>query len=292
MKHRKEVPIGEGTLILETGHLAKQADGSCTVRLGDTVVLATACMDTKAGVTRDFLPLTVDYREYTYAAGRIPGGFFKREGRPTEKEIITSRLIDRPLRPLFPDGYTSETQIIAFVLSADGENDPDILAINGASTALVLSEIPFYHPIGAVRVGLIDGEIVINPTNSQRDVSDLDLVVVRHRGRGGHGRGRRQPDLRVADARLHLQGAPGDPEDHQGPARALPREQQARSPHGSRRSSTPRSSTSRSSAELHGELKAALFTRQKHERKAAVTAGGQGLPRAASPPRTRRSATR
>ena len=119
---------------------------------------------------RDFLPLTVDYREYTYAAGRIPGGFFKREGRPTEKEIITSRLIDRPLRPLFPDGYTTETQIISFVLSADGENDPDILAINGASTALVLSEIPFYHPIGAVRVGLIDGEVVFNPTNSQRDV--------------------------------------------------------------------------------------------------------------------------
>ena len=178
MKQRKEIHIGESTLILETGHLAKQADGSCTVRLGDTVVLATACMARKAPSPRDFLPLTVDYREYTYAAGRIPGGFFKREGRPTEKEIITSRLIDRPLRPLFPDGYTAETQIIAFVLSADGENDPDILAINGASTALVLSDIPFYHPIGAVRVGLIDGEIVINPTNSQRDVSDLDLVVV------------------------------------------------------------------------------------------------------------------
>src|SRR5882724_10641228 len=178
MKQRKEVPVGETTLILETGHMARQADGSCTVRLGDTVVLATACMDAKAGIARDFLPLTVDYKEYTYAAGRIPGGFFKREGRPTEKEIITSRLIDRPLRPLFPDGYTAETQIIAFVLSADGENDPDILAINGASTALVLSEIPFYHPIGAVRVGLIEGEVILNPTNSQRDVSELDLVVV------------------------------------------------------------------------------------------------------------------
>ncbi|HEY0781957.1 MAG TPA: polyribonucleotide nucleotidyltransferase, partial [Thermoanaerobaculia bacterium] len=123
-------------------------------------------------------PLTVDYKEYTYAGGRIPGGFFKREGRPTEKEIITSRLIDRPLRPLFPDGYFSETQIIAFCLSADSENDPDILAINGASAALVLSEIPFYHPVGAVRVGLINGEIILNPTNSQRGVSDLDLVVV------------------------------------------------------------------------------------------------------------------
>jgi polyribonucleotide nucleotidyltransferase len=178
MKQRREIPIGAGTLIIETGHMATQANGSCTVRLGDTVVLATACMDQRAGVVRDFLPLTVDYREYTSAAGRIPGGFFKREGRPTEKEIITSRLIDRPLRPLFPEGYFAETQIISFCLSADGENDPDILAINGASIALVLSDIPFYHPVGAVRVGLIDGEIVINPANSQRDVSDLDLVVV------------------------------------------------------------------------------------------------------------------
>jgi polyribonucleotide nucleotidyltransferase len=178
MRQSRTIPIGETQLIIETGHLAKQAHGSCTVRLGDTVVLATACMENKAGVERDFLPLTVDYREYTAAAGRIPGGFFKREGRPTEKEIITSRLIDRPLRPLFPEGYFTETQIIGFCLSADGENDPDILAINGASTALVLSEIPFYHPVGAVRVGLIDGEIILNPVNSQRDVSDLDLVVV------------------------------------------------------------------------------------------------------------------
>ena len=179
MKQRKEIPIGAGTLIIESGHLAKQANGSCTVRLGDTVVLATACMEHKGRRrTRDFLPLTVDYREYTYAAGRIPGGFFKREGRPTEKEIITSRQIDRPLRPLFPEGYIADTQIIAFCLSADGENDPDILAINGASIALVLSDIPFYHPVGAVRVGLIDGEVVMNPTNSLRDVSDLDLVVV------------------------------------------------------------------------------------------------------------------
>ncbi len=178
MKQRKEIPIGAGTLVIETGHMATQANGSCTVRYGDTVVLATACMDNRAGVARDFLPLTVDYREYTAAAGRIPGGFFKREGRPTEKETITSRLIDRPLRPLFPDGYIAETQIIGFCLSADGENDPDILAINGASIALVLSDIPFYHPIGAVRVGLIDGEVVMNPANSQRDVSDLDLVVV------------------------------------------------------------------------------------------------------------------
>jgi polyribonucleotide nucleotidyltransferase len=178
VKQRKEIPIGAGTLIIETGHLAKQANGSCTIRFGDTVVLATACMDQKVGVERDFLPLTVDYREYTSAAGKIPGGFFKREGRPTEKEIITSRQIDRPLRPLFPEGYTADTQIIAFCLSADSENDPDILAINGASVALVLSDIPFYHPVGAVRVGLINGEVVMNPANSLRDVSDLDLVVV------------------------------------------------------------------------------------------------------------------
>ena len=177
MKQQTSVQIGSGTLSLETGHLAKQAQGAVLVRLGDTVVLTTACTQQSA-IPRDFLPLTVDYREYTYAAGRIPGGFFKREGRPTEKETITSRLIDRPLRPLFPAGYTSETQVIALVLSADGENDPDVLAINGASAALVLSDIPFYNPIGAVRVGLVEGQIVFNPTNSQRDVADLDLVVV------------------------------------------------------------------------------------------------------------------
>jgi len=177
MKVEKTVSVGSGQLMFESGRIAKQANGSTLVRLGDTVILATACMQQSA-TPRDFLPLTVDYREYTYAAGRIPGGFFKREGRPTEKETITSRLIDRPLRPLFPAGYRNETQVIALVLSADGENDPDILAINGASAALVLSEIPFYNPIAAVRVGLIEGEIVFNPTNSQRDIADLDLVVV------------------------------------------------------------------------------------------------------------------
>jgi polyribonucleotide nucleotidyltransferase len=177
MRTQKTVQVGAESLTLETGHIAKQAHGACVVRLGDTVVLTTACMQAST-LPRDFLPLTVDYREYAYAAGRIPGGFFKREGRATEKETITARLIDRPLRPLFPPGYTSETQIISFVLSADGEHDPDILAINGASTALVLSEIPFYHPIAAVRVGLVDGQVVFNPTNSQRDVADLDLVVV------------------------------------------------------------------------------------------------------------------
>jgi len=174
--YKKELQIGGRTLSLETGAVARQANGACVIRYGDTVVLATACY--KDGVVLgDFMPLTVDYKEYTYAGGRIPGGFFKREGRPTEKEILTSRLIDRPLRPSFTKGYRQETQIIALVLSADGENDPDILAINAASTALVISEIPFPNPISAVRIGYIDGQIVVNPTNAQRDLSDLDLVV-------------------------------------------------------------------------------------------------------------------
>ena len=173
---RKEMQIGGRTLSLETGAVARQANGACMIRYGDTVVLATACFK-EGTVIGDFMPLTVDYKEYTYAGGRIPGGFFKREGRPTEKEILTSRLIDRPLRPSFVKGYRQETQIIALVLSADGENDPDTLAINAASTALVVSEIPFMNPIGAVRVGYLDGQIVINPTNAQRDLSDLDLVV-------------------------------------------------------------------------------------------------------------------
>ncbi|MDX1583454.1 MAG: polyribonucleotide nucleotidyltransferase, partial [Thermoanaerobaculia bacterium] len=173
---KKELQIGEGTFSIETGRLAKQASGAALVRFGDTVVLATACFKDTPG-PGDFMPLTVDYKEYTYAGGRIPGGFFKREGRPTEKEILTCRLIDRPLRPSFAPGYRQETQVIGLVLSADGENDPDVLAINGASAALVLSEIPFPNPIGAVRVGRLDGEFVLNPTNSQRDLSDLDLVV-------------------------------------------------------------------------------------------------------------------
>jgi polyribonucleotide nucleotidyltransferase len=174
--YKKELEIGGRTLSIETGAIARQANGACVIRYGDTVVLATACYKDGA-VLGDFMPLTVDYKEYTYAGGRIPGGFFKREGRPTEKEILTCRLIDRPLRPSFTKGYRQETQIIGLVLSADGENDPDILAINAASTALVISEIPFPNPISAVRVGYIDGKIVTNPTNAQRDLSDLDLVV-------------------------------------------------------------------------------------------------------------------
>jgi polyribonucleotide nucleotidyltransferase len=175
--HRREVHVGPRTLSLETGKLAKQADGAVIVRMGDTVVLVTACHAASPREGIDFLPLTVDYREYTYASGRIPGGFFKREGKPSEKEVLTSRLIDRPIRPLFPDGWRYETQIIALVLSADTENDSDVLAITGASAALAASEIPFGKTIAGVRVGLIDGAFVINPTFEQRKQSRIDLVV-------------------------------------------------------------------------------------------------------------------
>jgi polyribonucleotide nucleotidyltransferase len=173
----REVAIGDKTLRLETGKLAKQAGGAVVVRSGDSVVLVTACRATSERHGIDFLPLTVDYREYTYASGRIPGGFFKREGKPAEKEVLTSRCIDRPIRPLFPSGWRYETQIIALVLSADNENDTDVLAITGASAALALSEIPFQKTIAGVRVGLVDGRYVINPTFEERKRSLLDLIV-------------------------------------------------------------------------------------------------------------------
>jgi polyribonucleotide nucleotidyltransferase len=175
--HRREIQVGSRTISLETGKLAKQADGAVLVRSGDTVVLVTACRAPSAREGIDFLPLTVDYREYTYASGRIPGGFFKREGKPSEKEVLTSRLIDRPIRPLFPSGWRYETQVIALVLSADTENDSDVLAITGASAALAASSIPFEKTIAGVRVGRINGEFVVNPTFAQRKESTLDLVV-------------------------------------------------------------------------------------------------------------------
>jgi polyribonucleotide nucleotidyltransferase len=175
--HTREVQLGQHTLRFETGKLAKQADGSVIVRYGDSVVLVTACHAASPREGIDFLPLTVDYREYTYASGRIPGGFFKREGKPAEKEVLTSRVIDRPIRPLFPAGWRYETQIIALVLSADQENDTDVLAITGASAALALSAIPFEKTIAGVRVGLVDGQYVVNPTFEQRKASRLDLVV-------------------------------------------------------------------------------------------------------------------
>ncbi len=179
MKQEVTVELAGGKqLTFETGRIAKQASGSVFVSYGDLRVLATAVAapDPKEGI--DFFPLTVDYREYTYAGGRIPGGFIKREGRPSEKEILTSRQIDRPIRPLFPETFRNETQVIAFVLSADKENDPDVLGINGASVALSLSDIPFNGPVGAVRVGRIDGQFVINPTYSERKDSDMNIMVV------------------------------------------------------------------------------------------------------------------
>src|SRR5579872_6798071 len=175
--HTREITVGQNTLRLETGKLAKQAGGSVMVRFGDSVVLVTACRAGSAREGIDFLPLTVDYREYTYASGRIPGGFFKREGKPAEKEVLTSRVIDRPIRPLFPSGWRHETQVIALVLSADSENDTDVLALTGASAALALSDVPFEKTIAGVRVGLVDGQYVINPTFEQRKISQLDLVV-------------------------------------------------------------------------------------------------------------------
>ncbi|KPK39861.1 MAG: hypothetical protein AMJ78_07805 [Omnitrophica WOR_2 bacterium SM23_29] len=178
MKQKFETKIGSESLILETGKLAKQANGAVTVQYGGTVVLVSVVMSKEPAEERaSFIPLTVEYQEKTYAAGKIPGGFFKREGRPSEKEVLTARLVDRPLRPLFPDGFSHEIQIIAIVLSHDGENDPDILAVNGASCALIISDIPFEHTIGAVRVGMVDGQFIINPTYTQLQKSVLDLVV-------------------------------------------------------------------------------------------------------------------
>jgi len=173
-----ELALGRHTLSIETGRMAKQADGAVLVRLGDTVVLATACAQREPRVGFDFLPLTVDYREGNYASGKIPGGFFKREGRPNEKEVLTSRMIDRPLRPLFPEGYACETQVIGLLLSADLENDSDTLSIIGASTSLYISDIPFEHPVGAVRVGYWDGAVVVNPSMADlKAKSKLNLLV-------------------------------------------------------------------------------------------------------------------
>ena len=179
--HRIEVPFGAQSLIIETGKLAKQANAAVTVSCGGTVVLVTACMSSKPRSDANFLPLMVEYQEKTYSAGRIPGGFFKREGRPTQKEVLTARMIDRPIRPLFPEGFFNEIQVVATVLSSDAENDPDILALVGASAALTISDIPFDGPIGAVRIGLIDDEFVLNPSYAQREVSPMDLVVVGHK---------------------------------------------------------------------------------------------------------------
>ena len=175
--YRRELEINGTPISFETGKYAKQADGSVIVRMGDSVVLVTACASPNPREGIDFLPLTVDYKEYTYASGRIPGGFFKREGKPSEKEVLTSRVIDRPIRPLFPAGWRNESQIIALVLSADANYDPDVLAISGASAALALSSVPFQKTIAGVRVGKVEGQYVINPTYEQRRQSSFDLVM-------------------------------------------------------------------------------------------------------------------
>jgi polyribonucleotide nucleotidyltransferase len=178
MIHNESGRIGDCEIQFETGKIAKLADGAVTVRCGDSIVLVTAVSATKLKEGQDWFPLTVDYREKAAAVGKFPGGYFKREGRPSEKEILTCRMTDRPLRPLFPKGYLYDTQIIAVLLSADGENDPDMLVINGASAALMVSDIPFAGPVAAVRVGRVDGQFVVNPTHALRAISDLDLVYV------------------------------------------------------------------------------------------------------------------
>ena len=179
MKHDVTVELAGGKQIkFETGRMAKQASGAAFTTSGDNAILATAVAspDPKEGI--DFFPLTVEYREFTYAGGRIPGGFIKREGRPSEKEVLTSRQIDRPIRPLFPEAFRNETQVVAFVYSADKENDPDVLGINGASCALALSDIPFHGPVGAVRIGLIEGNFLVNPTYAEREKSEVNIMVV------------------------------------------------------------------------------------------------------------------
>jgi polyribonucleotide nucleotidyltransferase len=178
MQHKVTAQIGAHSISIETGKIAKLADGSVIVSCGETIVLASAVSATTIKEGQDFFPLTVDYREKAAAAGKFPGGYFKREGRPTEKETLTSRMTDRPLRPLFPQGYFYDTQVISILLSADGENDPDILSMNGASAALTVSDIPFKGPIGAVRIGRVNGEFVANPTHAERVQSDLDLIYV------------------------------------------------------------------------------------------------------------------
>jgi len=175
--HTFEVELDGKKLTLETGKIAKQASGAVVVRMGDSVVLVSACAAPNPKPNQSFFPLTCDYREYTYAAGKIPGGYIKREGRPSEKEVLTSRMIDRPMRPLFPEGYLNETQIIAMVLSADPETDPGILGIIGAGAALAISDIPFHHVVSAVRVGLVDGKYIANPTYTEGRASKLNIIV-------------------------------------------------------------------------------------------------------------------
>ncbi len=177
MNYQKEIDLGGNKLTIETGKLAKQANGSAVVQYGDTIILATATASKKPRKDLDFFPLSVEYREKAYAAGKIPGGFFKREGRPSENEILSARLIDRPIRPLFPENFSNEVQVAVFILSADKENDPDVLGMVGVSAALTISDIPFQGPIAGVRVARVGGEFIVNPTFTELDESDMDIVV-------------------------------------------------------------------------------------------------------------------
>src|SRR5580693_2368746 len=178
MSEKISAPLGDKQIIIETGKLAKQADGAVTVQLGETIVIVASVAATKAKPGQDFFPLTVDYREKAAAAGKFPGGYFKREGRPTEKEILTSRLTDRPIRPLFPKGWFNEVQVQSVLLSADGENDSDILTIIGASASLAVSDIPWDGPLGALRIGRVKGQFIPNPTHAQMPESDMDIIYV------------------------------------------------------------------------------------------------------------------
>src|SRR5881227_3221924 len=177
MVHTVEIDLQDRKITLETGKVAKQASGAVVVRSGDNVVLVAASTADEPKPGASFFPLTVDYREYTYSAGRFPGGFIKREGRPSEKEILTSRLIDRPIRPLFPEGYSHETQVIGMVLSADPVRDPSTLAIIGAGASLAISDIPFHHVLGGVRIGMIDGKFVANPSYEESKAAKVNIVV-------------------------------------------------------------------------------------------------------------------
>ena len=198
--HRIETEFAGRKLVIETGRLAKQAAGQRLVQFGDTVVLAAVTVSPNVS-TLPFFPLTVEYHEKTYAAGKIPGGFIKREGRPSDKEILSSRLIDRGIRPLFPEGFKNEVQVFVTVISADQENDADVLAVIAASTALAISPLPWNGPLAAVRVGRVEGKWVLNPTFQQLEFSEIDLVVSGSRARDLHGRGRRPRGRRAGRAR-------------------------------------------------------------------------------------------
>src|ERR1700690_3786434 len=178
MSEKIVAQVGDKQIVIETGKLAKQADGAVTVQLGDTIILVAAVAASSAKAGQEFFPLTVDYREKAAASGKFPGGYFKREGRPTEKEILTCRLTDRPIRPLFPKGWFNEVQVQSVLLSADGENDSDILTIIGASASLAVSDIPWDGPLGALRIGRVGGEFVANPTHAQMTESDMDIIYV------------------------------------------------------------------------------------------------------------------